>query len=403
MVELRVLQITDVEDDLDKLQVVRDFLAEQQGTDYEIDAVFNTGDWIHGHPSENPNMASSLVKQAFEGFQPDEEQQEHIQRLQEFMSEHDGQKIEDLTDDERQQMQQLQEQQNQMLSTVVVPAIEEAYQGIAEVCAEISANTPIYGVLGNHDLTVAYDILDDHVTFLERQDELVRLTGKSGVEFKMRGDNNVQLVPGFWHQLTPILREHFVPYESGYSIGFLSTRVRELESAHSEAVTKKLQLTSDGEDTEQIGEEIKELENELTSAKATREAALNYRPAEARRLGGSPQPLDFYLSHRTPTCGDVRQVVGSPCSDTTAEFSQFAGTVYGGHFHDGQIGNHTLAHVVAELEKDDAETNQDGVRMYYLDADEPWHLNAGNKHVLVTEYDVDKNVIGVDIYRYVCE
>jgi predicted MPP superfamily phosphohydrolase len=49
-----------------------------------------------------------------------------------------------------------------------IPIIESSYHKTAQKLGEIAKQAPIYGVLGNHDLTFAYDSLEGIVQHLEK-------------------------------------------------------------------------------------------------------------------------------------------------------------------------------------------------------------------------------------------
>ena len=88
-------------------------------------------------------------------------------------------------------------------------------------------------------------------------------------------------------------------------------------------------------------------------------------------------------------------------SDVTLEYAANAKTVYGGHFHDGQIGYRTIEDF---LKQESTETTViDGVEVpvYYLDEKEPWELNPGTKYAFVTEYDTNKEIEEVIVYEFV--
>lgn len=430
MVELRTIQITDIEDELWKLEAVKNFLKENKGTDYEVDAVFHTGDWIYGHigmqkmsdgqvqvTHDGEHKTSTKVFMAIQESERSANPQKVIAKMKKFSQQHGGEEFnpDNLEGDDKDEFEgilaefkELKEKLGESQKEAALAAVESSYQEQAAICGEISRIAPIYGTMGNHDLTVGYDVLSDHVTFLDREDKATKLNGRTGTEFIIRGDLNTFEVPVGWGNFAPLLREYFVDYISGESLNHLSKQERELPGKIDEAQGKRKDAS--GEDLTELVESIRAMEAKLSIIPEERGAVIDYNQAERKRLGNKPQENDIYLTHKLPSCDEAREIVGPAGSDITAEYSEYASAVYGGHFHDGQLGHQSLAKVIKALKgeevegiSDKVETADDGTAIYYLDDAEPWHMNAGPDHMFVTEYDADKNITTVDIYEYVME
>ncbi len=448
MVELRALHLTDFEDEFDKLEVVRQYIEKKKGSTENIDCVLVTGDWIHGHMKygqtaegkpaivghNGEEKTATLVFSMLQALEVSPKMQEVSAPLEQFAQKHGGEQFdtEKLEANVRKEFDDLRskagERWKALAGEAVTNMVKHQYGRHADIVQ--SMGCPVYGIMGNHDLTPGYDILGKAgVTFLEKQTEPVKIQGRSGVEFTLRGDLNTMEVPVLWGMLSGLLKDYFVPYESGVSFDALSQEVRNLETKIGNG-RQRLLANAAGKDTKKkegeveepvlSREEIDKLDKVLEQFKAERDGVLNYYTQERKRLGGTPQPVDIYLTHRSPRCKEARKgkVAGSDCSDTTRDFSKGATVIYSGHFHGGQIGLEGFRDD-SPMEKglkglrtlkdrlEEARGKGDVIDVYgetaavlYLDEKEPWELNPGNEYFMVTEFNTAKNVEQVLIYEF---
>ena len=389
MTELRTLQVTDIEDDYEKYPVVTDYIAKKKGTSESIDALFVAGDWIQAKTGRGDKTADRAVKE-LQHSAASGDLHNVSKELNAF-----GAKHSDKIKDGALNIDQLEKEEDKKVfleliakkwakeGEVILKTVKDSYQRHAAEVDKI--DIPIFGVLGNNDLTVAYDFLGKKVTFLEKEKQ-AKIVGKSGIEFLVKGDLNTWETPGLYSEFSPALRKHFIPYLSGYSLSQLNTKVKELENS------------KDGEKINYTPEMQAELEYSI----GLREEVTEFAAAERQRLG-SKNEVDIYLTHKLPSCKKARSDVKGTLSDITQEYAANAKAVYGGHFDDGQIGYKTIENL---LRQECGETTIiDGVEVpvFYLDDKEPWELNPGTDHFFVTEYDANKQIEQVVIHKFYYE
>jgi len=403
MTELRTLHLTDIHDDWEKYQIVADYIANKKDSEQAVDAVFITGDFIEGDVREKGKTAD-LVNTTFTPFYnpiagPVKEKK---REMAVFLKEHNIKSDEDLKSlDSSSKKQfitlskQIEDEHRKACEKVIPEQIEEilktfteSYQRHAEALSKIEA--PIFGTIGNHDLGIGYYILKDSVTFLDKTNKAA-LPGKSGLEFIVKGEVNTWEVPGFYSFLSPILEKYFIPYLSGISLSEISKEVNELQKKVTDGPNERLEKIKKGEEPQYAEEQLQEMQSTLEHAIEYRKQVLEYNQSERQRLGDKNE-VDIYLTHKLPSCKKARSDIKGSLSDITLDYAANANAVYGGHFHDGQIGCRTIEDF---LKQESTETTTiDGVEVpvFYLDEKEPWELNPGTKYFFVTEYDTNKQV-----------
>lgn len=273
------------------------------------------------------------------------------------------------------------------------------YRKHAEAIDKIDA--PVSGILGNHDLTYGYDILKDKVKFVEKEKK-VPITGKRGLEFILKGDLNIIECPPIYAKLAPLLEKNFIPYHSGYSLSELSKAENTLQKILSESPNDRLENIRKGEKPEYSDEQLQLMEKQLKGIQELRPKVLEYNQSERRRLGDKTE-ADIYLTHKLPSCKKARPDIDGSLSDVTTEYAANTNAVYGGHFHDGQIGYKTIDNFLKQESTEKTVIDGVEVPVYYLDENEPWELNPGTKYFFVTEYDTNKEIEQVVIHEFYYE
>lgn len=397
MAELTVLHFTDLGEEYDRLAVLTDFVQQQKG---QIDAVFFTGDFLEGNPQEEREVTANRLQQKIMEYVVTDEFKAAHQSLLQFMQKYasPGQfNPEQLKEEEKKEFQKLMEQRNTLLVEKVrenkvelkrdlVGMVQDSYKRLATEFQKFPC--PVYATMGNHDLTLGYDQFDSKkVVFVDKApentlvvDETTVIIGRNGTPFRIKGDLNTWEVPPFYaHPSTSItLEDYFMNYSSGYSASFIDQSI------------EQAQKDEEKNSWRQRGGEMREYQRE-----------------QRQRLG-SPQDVDIYLTHKLPHNNEGRtDVYGCVTGDIAVEYSASAQAVYGGHFHDGQIGKHSnLEKWLAEvIPKSTASESVEGVEVpvIHLAADEPWELNPGTEYFTLTEYNAQKQVEAVTIYEFVRE
>ena len=403
MAELRTLHLTDIHDDFEKYQLITQYITGKKGSDQAVDAVFITGDFIEGDVKEKGKTADAVDAKFMPFYNPVSGQvKEKRKEIALFLKEHNVKRNEDIEALDVASKKQLialtkqrDEEHRNACEKLTAEQIEEslkpfteAYQRHAEALSKIEA--PVFGTIGNHDLNIGYNILKDKVTFLDNNNKKT-LTGRTGLEFIVKGDVNTWEVPGMYHFLSPILKQYFIPYQSGASLSELSKEVNQLQTEIANGQNERLEKLAKKEEPKYAEEQLKEMATYLEQKIEERKQVLAYNQAERQRLGDKNE-VDIYLTHKLPNCKKARSDVEGSLSDITLEYAANAKAVYGGHFHDGQVGYKTIENF---LKQESTETTTiDGVEVpvYYLDEKEPWELNPGTNHFFVTEYNANKEI-----------
>jgi Icc-related predicted phosphoesterase len=397
MVELRALHFSDVHEDYAKLEAIQEFLAGHQN----IDVTLYSGDFIQCQQTESGlGTIDRVIKQGFQAVAETEDFQTIDTDLQEMIAEladEEGNVNPDqFTDEQKKGVHAIIDKKNALVmegaAESALDVFNESYQKLADEFKKISDLAPVYGVLGNHDLTIGYEHLGKGVTFLETTEKEV-VKGKSGIEFILKGNINSWEVPQLFQNqfLHPVLKEHMVDYNSGN----LATNLDEkIEKARSE--NRKNDV------------------DRLTHNKSILPQVVEYQEKERERLGVIDE-IDIYLAHKLPNNRTGNPNGWEPdTSEITVEYSANASCTYGGHFHGMQVGN---KHIGDRLnppknffndlmkQKGIEITKVDGVDVpvYHLDEDEPWTINPGVDYVTVSEYNKEKEIERVIIYEYIDE
>lgn len=392
MTELRTLHFTDIQDHYERVAIVSDFLKEHD----DIDAVFFTGDFIEADPIGQGRTGDELAqrygsfidqhKDAVPGLVQALQEQATLQRefkergisTTDQLSEAEKQKWKDAQQTWGSLLEKLASEHEKELQDSLLPPVHRSYTGMALAFSEIAEQVSVYGILGNHDLTIGYEYLQQHVAFIERERKAT-VKGKNGVEFTVKGDLNTWEVPPFYMErgVHRVLSPHFIPYISGESQSTLEGIIR----------------TTDGEKNKQARERQVQVQE--------------WQASERKRLG-STDDVDIYFTHKLPTNDKAGKRYGDVSGEITREYSASAKAVYGGHFHDGQIGVSPLSCYLQQIRnREFTETTtidhagqQWTVPVFKLEADEPWHINPGDHHFVITEYDAEKNVKQVILYAF---
>ncbi|MEK6951042.1 MAG: metallophosphoesterase [Nanoarchaeota archaeon] len=397
MADLTVLHFTDLGEEYDRLAVLTDFVQRRKE---QIAAVFFTGDFLEGNPQEGREVTANKMAQKTMEYVATEEVRAAEKTLRQFVQKHvrDGQFNPDtLGEAERKELEQLLAQQQKLIMEEVnehklelkndlMGIVEDSYKRLATEFHKFPCT--VFATLGNHDFTLGYEQFDPmKVVFVDKaneeglaDDEVPVIISRTGRQYIIKGDLNTWEVPPFYTNpaVKIALEDYFVNYSSGYSADFLSQAI---ETASDQEEKKNLVHT---------GGDLRE-----------------YQRKQRSRLG-SPAEIDIYLTHKLPHNDAGRtDIQGCVTGDITLEYSAQAKAVYGGHFHDGQVGKHSnLEKWLNEMiTKSTVKETVEGVEVpvIYLDPDEPWELNPGTQYFTITEFNEQKKVEAVTVYEFVCE
>lgn len=401
MTELRTLHITDIHDDWEKYEVIAQYNASKKGTEQAIDALLFTGDFIEGDTNNKDGTAHYIIqalKLLFESGAMESEAEEFDAFVKKYGK--DGKvDLNSLDESVKKQFEDLNARSNKKQSEPVIKVITEAYQKHAEALAKIGV--PVFGILGNHDFIQGYEILKENIIFLDKTAK-ASVKGKTGVEFVLKGDLNTSEVPVFYVKLTPLLGGHFIPYESGYSLSELSKQVNGLQAELANGRNERVEKIAKKEEPKYSEEQLKEMQAKIEYLIEARKEVLAYNQAERQRLGDKNE-VDIYLTHKLPGCKKADpKIVGALC-DVTLDYAANAKVVYGGHFHDGQIGYRTIDDFLKQESTETTTIDGGEVPVYYLDKNEPWELNPGTRYFFVTEYNANKEIERVIIHEFYYE
>lgn len=413
MAELRTLHVTDIHDDWEKYQLIAHYIAGKKNSDQSVDAVFITGDFIEGD-AEEENKTAGRLSTKFAQFYDQTNVVEKQRQIAAFLKEHNVKSEEDLNSLDAASKKQFIKLNLQMreehrkscekiepaqIEAILMP-VTESYQRHAEELSKIEA--PVLGIAGNHDLKPVYECLKGKVTFLDKINQAT-IKGRTGLEFILKGDLNTFEVPPVYIKLSPILGNYFIPYISGYSLPELSKGVNDLQANITRGQSERLEKIAKKEEPEYSEEQLRQMQAQLEQSIEARKQVLEYNQAERQRLGDKKEAADIYLTHKLPSCKKARSDIEGSLSDVTLEYAANAKAVYGGHFHDGQIGHRTIEDLLKQEATE--KTTIDGVEIpvFYLDEKEPWELNPGTNYFFITEYDANKEIEQVVIHEFYYE
>ncbi len=412
MAELRTLHLTDIHDDLEKYEVIAEYIAGRKDSDKAVDAVFVTGDFIEGNEKiegKTANLEHAIFAQYYDAAAV----QEKRRQMAVFLKEHNINNEEDVKSlDAASQKQligfnkQIIEEHRRSCEKLTAEQTEEILRPFTEsyqkhLAALDKIDAPVFGTAGNHDLRSVYESLKDKVTFLDQTGKAT-IKGKTGLEFIVKGDFNAFEVPPNHIRILPILGDKVMPYASGYSLSELSREINQLQAEVTDSLNDRLEKIAKKEEPKYSEEQLKEMQAQLEQGIEARKKVLEYNLAERQRLGDKAG-TDIYLTHKLPNCKKAHSDIEGPLSDVTAEYAANAKAVYGGHFHDGQIGYKTIDDFLKQETTETVTIDGAEVPVYFLNGKEPWELNPGTKYFFVTEYDANKEIEQVIVYEFYYE
>ena len=398
MVELRILHLTDIHDNWEKYEVIAQYLASKKDRDQAVDAVFVTGDFIDTD-SENKSGTAYNIVQSLKQLLENGTIKAEAEEFEALVANHQKDNkidLDSLDNKVKKQFETLRERIHAKQSEVVVKTVTESYQRHAEELSKMEV--PIYGVLGNHDLTFGYDVLGNNVTFLEKKDKAV-IKGKTGLEFIVKGDLNTSEIPSFYGNILPLVKQYFIPYISGYSLSELSKAENELQKNLAEGRTERLEKIAKKEEPHYSEEQLHEMQAQLEQTIELRKVVLAYNQAERQRLGDKNE-ADIYLTHKLPSCKRAYPRIAGQLSDITTEYTAKVKAAYGGHLHNGQIGYKNIEDLLKQESTEKTAVDSVEVPVFHLDDKEPWELNPGTKYFFVTEYDANKEIEQIVVHEF---
>lgn len=393
MSELTLLHFSDTHN-WDKLDVIASFVEQNK-----VDATLWTGDAFDFDTRNKEGLGAKLHEAYFKHAGSHEFNIAKRDYLNTYAGLVEKQKKgEQITQEEMNELQTKQKNVQIMLDTTtkdkedeiekdLTAALEEESQKAKEHFAKIAQHCPIYGVLGNHDLNVLYDALEDEVNFLEETDKEI-IKSKNGLEFVLKGDNNTFEVPVAMNgafdlpqiklsALSQFINPLQINYNSGQTLSSIDQEIRDYA-------------------------EKGDMQNAIALAQQ-KQVLTQYQEAERKRLGSIDEEIDIYLAHKTPHCKVAAPHIQGPLGDVSWEYANKANMVCGGHVHNGQAGKSALSKVVDYLKSEDAEkVNDDGeeISVYKMDRNEMQEFNTGGDYFLVYSYDDKKQLEHVDVYEF---
>ena len=290
MPELTAMHLSDTHEDAFLIEAAA-AIADSEN----IDVCFHTGDFVGKRQGGIGGDHETLEEVLAKNIQEASQNSSHAKQMQQILEKYKGsdiQTIEDITDgSDREQYAQSYQMHMQELQQAVIGAAVSAYKDTRKQMEKLAKKTKIVGVMGNHDLTLGYQLLSDIIDFAELKDE-VRVKGKSGKDFIIKGTINSWEMPrGYSHPIVQqVLGEYFINYLEGHSVN-----------------DEQLQ------DNPQMVEAVKKTHDK-----------------ERSRLNATGD-ADIFLTHKAP--GGFAGGMG----EHVIEYSKKAKSTCGGHGHGGQI------------------------------------------------------------------
>jgi Icc-related predicted phosphoesterase len=270
---VKAIHITDVHENAQKIELAA---AIAQKTGAKISYI--TGDFI-GKEHGNSNQQNSLDDR-LEAILRDNEKAIKLQERYGIQTQEDLDNLDESTQNEfNQKSQELLQGKAQS----IIQETAKSYESLKPSLEKLAKQTKVVGVMGNHDLQIGYKVLEDVVTFAEREKEVK----VEGLTIKGAINTNDDEIPGIYGNelVQQVLGRYFVNYAEGSS------------DMSNEAVAKA---------------------NKDTYEKLTKTG-----------------PADVFLTHVQPEVkfGGNK----SPHGQATADYSKIVGGTYSGHKHGGEI------------------------------------------------------------------
>jgi len=276
MASLTAVHITDIHEDVAMIEAAT-AIAEKEGAD----VTYITGDFVgRDHTSgKNIDNLEDVLDRNANNFKPTPE---YIDTITEVLKKHGLKSIEEYQkindkDDQNKLATAFEHHKDEVDAAFVKPVVD-AYSKIKPYLSKLSDKTKIVGVLGNHDLTIGYKVLEGIVDFVETKNE-VTIKGKSGKEFKIKGAINCNDVENVYKGNSAL-----TPYLINYLQGNPDLSKEEVVKAQNEEISR---LSETGE-------------------------------------------TDIFLTHAQPFAEHDH---GRAVDD----YSSQAGSIYGGHYHGAEI------------------------------------------------------------------
>ena len=310
--------------------------------------------------------------------------------------------------------------------------IEEAYLNLAPKFQNIqkALNKEMYGVLGNHDFTPAYEILNS-VTWVDTTKPVI-IELDNGKKLAIAGNQNTYEVPKIYgnpelDEVKPFLKNKFINYNLGQDSSSLEEQLlaisdyetnAEVLKRHNHSLYSKIEELDDNNQLETTKENIQRQYDNLAAAEEQ----------ERKRLNSiSTADATIFLTHKIAS-----SIYGS--GRITKEVTNYSNTqsTHGGHMHagemviDGQVvsisdvlalidndqdaishslsrrnGQQTLQRTAAILQDRVRTENVDGeeISVIYIGDCTP-EFNAGSGRFIVHQYDDNANWQHADIIDY---
>ena len=304
MTALTAVHLTDIHEDVAMIEAATQ-IAEMEGAD----VAYITGDFIgknHTSKSGNPTIDDIFEQN---GLVPNKEKEGVLQNILRKHNLGNIKSFDDIPDvkdreifsktyveqmTELQRLEQIGKQEG--LQKELVGVVEKAYEALKPSLQKLASKSRIVGVLGNHDLTIGYDVLKDIVDFAELKDE-VNVEGKNGTHFKIKGTINSYEQIGTYNSpaIAPALSPYFINYAQG-DPNMNDPEVAKVQQAEYDRLNK----TGDADIL-------------LTHVQPV------YKPFEHAET--DKKKMELKRSH----------------GEAVEQFANQVGSIYGGHYHDWDI------------------------------------------------------------------
>jgi hypothetical protein len=153
---LTTLSFTDIEDRPDKLMVLEDFLKSHD----QVNVAFSTGDHIKSNPLTTDATAYK-IKERIEKETQVPEIKTIDERVKVIIEKYQAEGK--ITKREEEEYHSLNRQKVNILTDRlrgdILGTVFKSYDALEEVYSKIAQIVPLFGVLGNNDLTIGYDRL----------------------------------------------------------------------------------------------------------------------------------------------------------------------------------------------------------------------------------------------------
>ena len=208
MPELKVLHFTDLHEDTSVFPALEAIAKKEK-----VNAIFHTGDFIGPHDS---NIRGTFLGEMMSRYQSvSVKLPSHLEEFSRLIKKYQSDP-ENFSEEDGKELEKLGMENQQLGKEIIGEPMEQGYAKIRPGLEALAKVAPVYGVLGNWDLTPAYDLLGDIVKFADREE--FEIEGKSGKKFKVKGANNTHENVYKNLPLGKALEPFFINYNAGIPV-----------------------------------------------------------------------------------------------------------------------------------------------------------------------------------------